>query len=218
VPFEFGRPLGAPDNIDFQKRVLSALLKLFEEPGGPCIIDFPEDAPEEDDDATILSCPVYYGEEKSGYSAMDETERALYREILAMRPWYDMAVKKRNRTTVGASKLDMESVGRFLYSFLNDREPENPRSDIGIGYAFKLAVEDLKAYYIEGITAQPGQENISGRALKEWFWEKTTAGRILLDLIEVCEKSNDKVMNMMSHFIAPGDIAFRKKNEAMKKE
>ena len=46
VPFMLGRPFGAPNAPDFQRKVLRALLSLFERPAGPVIEDFPEEAPE----------------------------------------------------------------------------------------------------------------------------------------------------------------------------
>jgi hypothetical protein len=71
-------------------------------------------------------------------------------------------------------------------------------------------VEDLKSYYIEGITAQPGQAGISSRLLQDWFWGETVAGKVLLELKKTCEASPDKTMNMIGgHFIVPGDVARR---------
>ena len=45
VPFMLGRPLGAPNDPEFQTRVLRAALKLLDAPSGPVLEDYPEDAP-----------------------------------------------------------------------------------------------------------------------------------------------------------------------------
>ena len=45
VPFELGRPLGAPEHAAFQTRVIAAALELLERPSGPILEDYPEDAP-----------------------------------------------------------------------------------------------------------------------------------------------------------------------------
>ena len=46
VPFELGRPFGAPGEPDFQRRVLIAALALLERDDGPVILeDFPDEAP-----------------------------------------------------------------------------------------------------------------------------------------------------------------------------
>ena len=89
-------------------------------------------------------------------------------------------------------------------------EPGNPRDDVSLPYALKMAVEDLKSYYVEGITAQPGQSGVSSKKLSDWFWDETVAGKVLLELKKVCEKSEDRMMAMMGgHFLVPGDVARR---------
>jgi len=118
VPFELGRPLGVPDDTAFQRRVMLSLLKLFEATEGPILEDFPEDAPASDDDIHILSCPLYIDEPGVEPSESDPLQTKFFREIKAMRPWYDMALKKRNRTTVGASGIELDSVGDFIYGFI----------------------------------------------------------------------------------------------------
>ncbi len=46
APFELGRPLGAPDEPAFQRRVLRAALDLLESDDGPVVLaDFPAEAP-----------------------------------------------------------------------------------------------------------------------------------------------------------------------------
>ena len=46
VPFELGRPFGAPNEPVFQTRVLSAALALLERRDGPPILEsFPDDPP-----------------------------------------------------------------------------------------------------------------------------------------------------------------------------
>jgi hypothetical protein len=185
------------------------LLSLFDKPSGPVLEDFPDDEPESDVDV-VLSCPVNYTDYYKETGEADSRLRALNMEISGMRSWYDRAVSKRNRTTVGVSRIDIENLGDFIYSFVRGEEPENPRGDIPIAYTLKFAVEDLRSYYVEGITAQPGQSDVSSQKLSDWFWDDTVAGNVLLDLKKVCENSEDRMMAMMgAHFIVPGDVARR---------
>lgn len=171
--------------------------------------DFPEDEPE-NDELTVLACPVNFARNIDEEGETDELKVAFQREMTAMRPWYDIAVAKRNRTTVGASGIELENLADFIYAFLEGDEPENPRDDVPLSNTLKLAIEDLKSYYVEGITAQPGQEDASSRVLQDWFWDETVAGKVLLDLKKVCEASPDRMMSMIgSHFIVPGDVARR---------
>jgi len=73
VPFELGRPLGAPGNPWLQRRVLLAVLELPDAPEGPLLVDFPEDAPEDaaggDKGLEGWSCPVSFAPE-----LMEETD------------------------------------------------------------------------------------------------------------------------------------------------
>jgi hypothetical protein len=212
VPFERGRPLGVPNDPAFQKRVLLAQLKLLEVPEGPWIlVDYPESAPEVADDASVvLSCPVYYGESEDEPEETDPVQKGFLREIKAMRPWYDMALAKRKRTTVGISRINLDNIGDFIYAFVKGTMPENPRQDIPIVSTLKLAIEDLRAYYFESATAQPGQENVSNKVLLNWFWEETEAGKVLLELLKICEKSSDEMMNTLAgHIFAPRDVVAR---------
>lgn len=207
VPFELGRPLGPPDDAEFQKRVLIALLKLLEAPQGPVLEDFPEDEPESDE-VTVLACPIDFARDTDVSENADKFLAAFRREITAMRPWYDMAVNKRQRTTVGVSGIGLENLGDFIYAFVKGELPENPRNDIPLASTLKFAVEDLKAYYVEGITAQPGQANASSKILQDWFWDKTVCGKVLLALKKVCETSPDDMLRMIgTFFIVPGEVA-----------
>ena len=216
VPFELGRPLGVPNDAAFQKRVLLALLKLLEAPeneGPVLLVDYPEDAPEVENDTTVISCPVYYGDEVYTEGA-DSTEIAFLREIIAMRPWYDMAVAKRKRTTVGVSGISLDDIGDFIYSFVKGKTPKNPRNDIELITTLKLAIDDLRAYYTEGATAQPGQENASSKTINNWFWNDTIAYKVLLALVDVCEKSPDETVKMMATYFVPTDVYARYKGQA----
>ncbi|MFC1840129.1 hypothetical protein ACFL1N_11155 [Thermodesulfobacteriota bacterium] len=210
MPFELGRPLGVPGNASFQRKVLLDLISLLERTDGPFIIDdFPEDAPESEDEVEVLSCPVSYDDQDS--NDPDPLKTKFIREILAMRPWYDMAVKKRERTTVGGSGMEIGSLGEFLYTFVEGELPENPRDDVDISVTLKLAAEDIKSYYVEGVTSQPGQEDLSSKALNDWFWNKTSAGSLLLELVRVCSKSDNEMIKMTgSHFIAPMEVVMKR--------
>jgi hypothetical protein len=171
--------------------------------------DYPEDEPE-NDEITVLSCPVRYDHGNDEDTGGDPLQRSFQREFTSMRPWYDMSVNKRQRTTVGVSKIQIEKLPDFIYSFAKGVVTENPSKEFAPAYMLKLAAEDLKSYYIEAITAQPGQANASARILQDWFWDETEAGKVLLSVKKSCESSHDKMMNMMgSMFLVPGDVARR---------
>jgi hypothetical protein len=202
--------MGPPNDAAFQKKVLLALLRLLEAKEGPLLEDFPEDEPETAGEMMVLACPVNFARDAAESGETDALLTSFRREITAMRPWYDMAVSRRQRTTVGVSGIDLEALGDFIYAFTGGTGPENPRDDIPLSNTLKLAAEDLKSYYIEGITAQPGQEGASSQVLNDWFWGDTVAGKVLLAVKKACEASSDKMMSMMgAHFLIPHDVADR---------
>lgn len=197
VPFELGRPFGAPHDARFQTRVLLAALRLLEAPKGPVLADFPEDAPDAqgsatDEEADGLVCPISL----PGPSAGDGLAAALRREIAQLAPWYERAVAARGRTAFGVAGLAIEQVADHILGFLEGSPPPNPRSDLSDGELLKLACDDLKAYYVDAVAAQPG---FGAREVSErWFWNETAAGKVFAALKERCAGSADKTLQAMS--------------------
>jgi hypothetical protein len=189
VPFELGRPLGVPGDAAFQTRVLRAALQLLEAPSGPVLVDFLDDTPVATDASTPLVCPVSFASLPEDLSDTDLLRAALQREIGQLRTWYDLAVTRRGRTTVGVSRLTPEEMGTFIGAFLDGQASPNPRSDIPLAALFRYAVEDLKAYYCEARAAQPGNSTADSTTLADWFWRETTAGWVLFAVQEVSKQS-----------------------------
>ncbi len=180
VPFELGRPLGAPHQVALQTRVLRSMLALLKRTDGPVILeDFGEDAPkasEEELQGMFCALPAFSPVKKSL-----STREAILAEIGALRPWYEMAIQRNNgRTTVGASTLSIEDLLDFLLA-LRNQQAASALADKTLGQSMRLAAEDLRAWYTESRIARPGSNPDSG-ALADWFWGETLAGRLLLDL------------------------------------
>ena len=201
VPFELGRPLGVPDNAAFQARVLLAALKLLEASSGPVIEDFTEDVPVSGDISTVWACPVDFSREEADLSNSELLGRAFKKEVMQLSSWYELAVKKRGRTTVGVSGLELGAICDFICSFLNGDIPENPRPDLPLGFTLKLALDDLKALYTEAVTAQPGQISPESNDLLDWFWGETIAAKVLRAIKEICTKSDDPVSQLVGKML-----------------
>lgn len=210
VPFELGRPLGVPGDATFQTRVLIAALKLLEAEGGPLLEDFPEDAPPSGTPVTTLACPVSFAGKEEELNDLEKLPAALREEIAGLRNGYDMALQNRGRTTFGVSGLEIDQIIELISAFLAGRTPDNPRDDIALAYTVNLAVDDLKAYYYEAATAQPGQESPSSNVLNEWFWTETAVSKALYALRDVCNKSQDGLLNLVGKMLlVPVEYAFR---------
>jgi hypothetical protein len=196
VPFELGRPLGPPGDAAFQTKVLLAALRLLEAPSGPVLEDFPEDVPRSEDSMMGWSCPINLADEPSDLQDKQELSLAFKREINRMRSWYDLAVKDRGRTTFGVSGLTLETIADFIGEFLDGGITDNPRDDLPLALVLKLAVDDLKSFYLEAAAAQPGHTAPGSAALADWFWRETMAARVLRAVKESCQNSTDRMLKV----------------------
>jgi D-proline reductase (dithiol) PrdB len=203
VPFELGRPLGVPGDSAFQTGVLRQALDLLERTSGPVLADYPEDAPALADAPTALVCPVNFAPPVA-LSNTDQLRVALQQEIGQLRTWYDLALSRRGRTTMGVSGLTPEELGTFIGAFLDGKAPPNPQPEIPLATLFRYAVEDLKAYYGEALSAQPGQRATDGKTVADWFWQETTAAQVLFAIQEVSKHSDVPGMQVVAtSFLIP---------------
>lgn len=200
VPFDLGRPLGVPNDAEFQTRVLLSVLKLLEESSGPVLRDFAEDVPDTREGDVIWACPVNLARQKIDLSDADALRAAFKKETVELRSWYDLALKKNQRTTVGVSGMEINQIVEFIGAFI-DGVPANPRDDISLAYLLNFAVDDLKAYYYEAATAQPGSASPTADELDGWFWGDTFAAKVLLAVKDRCSHQEDKTMQMLGKIL-----------------
>jgi hypothetical protein len=168
--------LGQPNDVEFQQRVLRACLGLLEASSGPVLEDYPEDVPADADSGDMIgmSCQIELPQPPSNESQLT---RSLLQEIGQIMPWYELAVNQRHRTTVGISELDIADAARFLIDFIEDSSTPSPRPEVEVGPMLKFACEDLKAFYSEAMSAQPGMS--TSMAVESWLWDETVLGKLL---------------------------------------
>ena len=189
-----------PNDAAFQLRVLKRCLALLEAPEGPILLeDHEEEAPSFDDiENDGLACSVSF---PAPQDATETTERALLREIGLLEQWYRLGLERRGRTTVGASALDIRAIASYIAGLVDKVPISNPRDDLEPGETLKLACEDLRAFYYEAATMQPGQGQLSSDALADWFWQETAAGKAFWALRDICLGSEDKMMRAMGRYV-----------------
>jgi hypothetical protein len=192
VPFELGRPLGVPDDAAFQRKVLDAAFGLLARPAGPVLEDFPEDAPKTDAPADVAVCPLNLPPPPVDAQAGGGYRAALEAEVASLAPWYDLSLRNRGRTTFGLSGLKPGELPAFITGFLDGGTPENPDPARPLANNLKLAADDLRSFYQEAVTAQPGSPG--GRPVEDWMWNETVLGTVLLALSDACAASDDPVM------------------------
>ncbi|MBT4489904.1 MAG: hypothetical protein HN732_09255 [Rhodospirillaceae bacterium] len=189
VPFELGRPMGAPNDAAFQTKVLRAALALLESDQGPVLLaDFDEDAPADTaaQDGEGWFCPISLPPLEKDITAGGGYKAAMEAEIGGLSTWYDIALRERGRTTMGLSGMTINQIADFICDFLDGEVPEKPSEDLTLAQTMKYAVEDLKAYYREAASAQPGHN--TGRQMNNWFYGQTAAGKALYALWPIADK------------------------------
>jgi hypothetical protein len=178
VPFELGRPFGAPNEPEFQRRVLRGALGLLERQDGPIVLeDFPEDAPayvpSEDEEAT-WACPIaFHPPAEEHPELVSETLEELQR----LAPWHELYVEKRGRSAFGASALALDEVARLLGELASGPDVPRTASDMPTQEWIRLGCDDLRTWYLEAAQGQPGRGSVT--ELRDWFWRDTAAARLI---------------------------------------
>jgi hypothetical protein len=196
VSFELGRPFGEPNNPAFQHRVLTAALELLNERKGPILNDYTAETTDTESQGP-WACPIDLSVPVEDLSAEDKLIKAFKSEMNQLRNWYDIAVAKRARTTVGVSGVDVDHLADFISAFLTDKQPKNPDPDHPLAHSLNLATDDLKAFYTEAVTAQPGSGGNSSQLLN-WFYGQTAAGRLLYAIKDKGIRSEDKYLKIVA--------------------
>lgn len=192
VPFELGRPLGVPGDLAFQTRLVMQAIDLATNATVPLIEWFEESAPVAEPGAESgWACPVNFAGREDGGGL----EAEISNEIALLRPWHDRASAHRGGTRTGTSGLLLETATAFLLRCLEDSSTPSPNPELTSANAFKLAAEDLKLYYLEAATAQPGA---TSRDLAEWFWNTTAAARLLRALADRLSADDDLALRIFA--------------------
>jgi hypothetical protein len=199
VPFELGRPLGAPNEPDFQRRVLLETLKLLERTSGPVLEDFPDLPPgTEEEEAQGWACPVNFAPPMDDISDADLVYQSLLQEVNLLRPWYEEAVKNFGRSAFGISGKTPEEIARVIADVLVDplgTEPPYEGESIGVG--FKRMADDLRYFYTEAAIARPDQRT-SDFEVANWLWGETTLGKVLVAIRDESMESEEPSLKALA--------------------
>jgi len=194
VPFELGRPLGAPGAADFQKEVLRSALTLLEAEKGPVLEVFEKEAPASADEdfskGEPWACPVSFSPPAQAQSDQGKRISAFKQEINELLPWYEMGKEARGRTTM--AYFSPETAAEVLCNYLTGKQVEAPHADMSLAVVLRLAAQDLKAFYFEAVISKPGADVPDSQTFTDWYGNCTTAGGILKELKKKLTNEDDK--------------------------
>jgi hypothetical protein len=205
VPYDLGRPLGAPSEPDEQRRILTSALSLLERTDGPCLLeDFAN--PQEDlaDDTWVCPAPL---PDPADIEA-GQMVQALKSELAIIKPLYDKARQETGRTTVGLATLGVMDLPDFIEVMMRGEIPPGSRSGsqggFALGFELRFAVDDLKAMYFEAAAWGPGSP--SAEQLTNWFWRMSVAARLLWALSGVLRRCEDPALKFIGgNFLIPAE-------------
>lgn len=209
VPFELGRPFGAPNAPDFQRRVLKSALDLLDRTDGPILVDFPDDPPGPPDDLEGWTCPVNLAPRSADLSEDEQFAADLQSEIALLRPWYTEGVKAAGgRILTGQFDMEPNVIADFLLGALDSDAPASPVEDLPIHRALKLATDELKYFYQQAALARPGV--VTDVQIGDWFYGKTLAGKLYFALrAHFAENRSDALKLFSSNQLVPYHQRFR---------
>ena len=192
--FPMGRPMGRPNDPEYQKNIIRAAFELFDRAAGPVLEDFP-DVIAVRNGRMGYAIPPEYVFTIDDIGDVDALLAEVQAEVEGLRPAYDAAVVARGRTTVGASELEIEGLAAHIAAFVKGEKPKSPRKGLSPIPALKLVIEDLQAYYTETRTHRDGIDDFE--LLGEWFWMESKAGQLIMWLEAVSLESEDKVLRQI---------------------
>ena len=174
VPFELGRQFGAPNEPDFQRRVLRTALELLDRADGPVVLtDFPDDAPVSEGEG-VWSCPVSFAPQPSDEPALVEATLA---EIRRLAPWAELPGAKAFTLNSG---MDLAAMVRYLGALVTSTTSEDVAEVVGqqsVVELTRLVADDLRTWYLVAARRQPG--SVTTAKLNAWFWQETAVARLL---------------------------------------
>ena len=158
--------------------------------------DFPEPAPV-DESSEPWSCPVRFA-----HTGTEDTIGAAARaELAGLVTWHDLSTRRRGRTPAGTSGLEIEQCLELVVDACETGRAHDVRR-------LKAAVEDLKTYYREAVTARPGTPPAG--AVDTVLWNESALGRLLRHLAARSAKSDDAALRFfVDHSLVPRQFRWR---------
>ena len=193
--FPMGRPLGKPNDPEFQKKVIRNAFDLFEKKSGPIIQNFEEVIPVKNGRMSY-ALPVNLVSKVNELGDIDQLAEEVQRELSALMPDYIKSKKNLGRTTVGASEMAILDFVPFISEFAKGKKPKSPRKGLPSIPQLKLVVEDLNAVYTEARIYRDKIDDFE--MLGKWFWEECKAGELLLAVEAVSLESDDPVLRQIA--------------------
>ena len=165
--FPLGRPLGRPQDADYQHAVLAAALELLARSEGPVLEDYPDTI--ESAGVAPLACPLPARFDPTLHPAVDEAQ--------ALRGAYDRAVADSGRTSVGRV-VGPDGIADAVAGMVKIAEG-TAWNEAGLPGDPIQSAHDIRSYY-EELSIQLADGPPAAWAAERWFYDVTEAGRAVM--------------------------------------
>jgi hypothetical protein len=178
--FPLGRPLGRPADPEFQHDVLARAFALLTATSGPVLVDHP-DVIEADEQPVSCALPPRF--DPSLPPAVDEAR--------GLRKAYDRSLARRGVSSVGRA-VPADEVPHAL-GVLHAIAGGANWATAGIPGGNTIAVcHDIRTYYEEAALELVDGPPPGGRAMEDWFFDHTQAGKTMLAARTAIRESGGK--------------------------
>jgi hypothetical protein len=165
--FPLGRPLGHPQDADFQHSVLAAGLALLTRTNGPVLEDYPETIESAAEQPLACALPARYDPDL--HPAVDEAQ--------ALRGAYDRAVGASLRTSVGRV-VEADGIPEAIAAMARIADGTDWKEAGLPGDPIQTA-HDIRSYY-EELAVELADGPPGPWAAERWFYDVTEGGRTLM--------------------------------------
>ena len=178
--FPLGRPLGRPNDPEFQHDVLARAFALLDAPHGPVLVDHPVVIKS---DAEQVSCTLPPRFDPGLAPAVDEAN--------GIRNAYDRVAARRGVSSVGRV-IDADGVPAAVASLVAIAGGADWRTAELPGGNTTALCHDIRSYYEEAALELVAGPPPGPHALEDWYFERTETGRIVLAARDAIRESGAK--------------------------
>ena len=189
--FPLGRPLGKPNDADFQHRVLAHAFGLLRS-DGPVVEQFGESIKDDNNEQVACTLPPLFDPDL--HPAIDEAK--------GLRPAYDRAVAKYGNRTGAFREIGADDVPAAIQCFI-DIGNGTPWKEAGIPGAPNRVCQDIRGYY-EMAALELAEHAPSAWAGSRWYHEQTETGRTIVAARS--RMAADDAPQNIWFYLTPGDI------------
>ncbi len=190
--FPLGRPLGKPNDPDFQHSVLTHAFGLLES-GEPVLEDFAVSIEDDVSEALVCALPPRY--DADAHPAVDEAR--------GLRAAYDRAVSKYGNRAGAVRLLDADAVPGAIDAFVRVADGV-PWKEAGIPGIPARVAHDVRGYYEMAAMAIAGHTPAAWAGYR-WFRDQTQTGQVVLAAQKAMRESGAK--ENLWRFLMPLDAS-----------